>query len=71
MALLSDLISRTRLELGDQPKEFQFTATSDGTTTAYYLNNKPVDPFTLLVRVSRNFVPAPTGYKLEVDTGII
>lgn len=71
MALLSDLISRTRLELGDQPKEFQFVTTSDGTTTAFYLNNKPVDPFTLLVRVSQAFVPAPTGYKLEVDTGIV
>jgi len=57
--------------LGDQPKEFQFVTTSDGTTTAFYLNNKPVDPFTLLVRVSQTFVPAPTGYKLEVDTGII
>lgn len=71
MALLSDLISRVRLELGDSAKEFTFTATGDGRTKEFYLNTKPVDPYTLLVTVTENYVPAPTGYKLEVDQGII
>jgi hypothetical protein len=71
VALLSDLTSRTRLELGDQAREFEFRAIGDGVTKEYYLNAKPVDPFTLLVTVSRTFIPAPTGYKLEVDTGIL
>jgi hypothetical protein len=71
VALLSDLVSRTRLELGDQAREFEFKATGDGATREYYLEAKPVDPFTLLVTVSQTFIPAPTGYKLEVDTGII
>jgi hypothetical protein len=71
VALLSDLVSRVRLELGDQGKEFTFTAIGDGTTKEFYLNNKPVDPYTLLVTVTEDYIPAPTGYKLEVDQGII
>lgn len=71
MALLSDLVSRVRLELGDQGKEFTFTAVGDGKTKEFYLNNKPVDPYTLLVTVTEEYIPAPTGYKLEVDQGMI
>lgn len=71
MALLADLISRVRLELGDMAREFTFNAVGDGATAEYYVNNKPVDPYTLLVTVAQQFIPAPTGYKLEVDTGIV
>lgn len=71
MALLSDLVSRVRLELGDQGKEFTFTALGDGVTKEFYLNNKPVDAYTLTVTVTQDFIPAPTGYKLEVDQGIV
>lgn len=71
MALLSDLVSRVRLELGDQGKEFTFTAVGDGVTKEFYLNNKPIDAFTLLVTVTEEYIPAPTGYKLEVDQGVI
>lgn len=71
MALLSDLVSRVRLELGDQGKEFTFTALGDGVTKEFYLNNKPVDSYTLTVTVTQDFIPAPTGYKLEVDQGIV
>lgn len=71
MALLSDLVSRVRLELGDQGKEFTFTAVGDGVTKEFYLNNKPIDAFTLLVTVTEEYIPAPTGYKLEVDQGVL
>jgi len=71
VALLSDLVSRVRLELGDQGKEFTFTALGDGVTKEFYLNNKPVDAYTLTVTVTQDFIPAPTGYKLEVDQGIV
>lgn len=71
MALLSDLVSRVRLELGDQGKEFTFTAIGDGVAKEFYLNNKPIDSFTLTVTVTEEYIPAPTGYKLEVDQGII
>jgi hypothetical protein len=71
VALLSDLVSRVRLELGDQGKEFTFTALGDGVTKEFYLNNKPVDSYTLTVTVTQDFIPAPTGYKLEVDQGIV
>jgi hypothetical protein len=71
VALLSDLVSRVRLELGDQGKEFTFTAIGDGVTKEFYLNNKPVDAYTLTVTVTQEYIPAPVGYKLEVDQGIV
>lgn len=52
-------------------REFTFNAVGDGINKEYYLNNKPVDPYTLLVTVTQDYIPAPTGYKLEVDQGIV
>lgn len=71
MAALSDLISRTRLELGDQPVQFTYTAKGDGTTKDYTLGCKPVDPLTLLVTVNGTPVATPAGYTLEKDLGIV
>ena len=71
MAFLADLVSRVRLELGDQPKEFIFEATADGITKDYYLNAKPVDQYSLYVKVTEQAIPAPYGYKLEQDRGIL
>lgn len=71
MASMADLVSRVRLELGDLPKEFTFTADGDGVLKDFYLNTKPVDPYTLYVAVIDDVVPAPFGYKLEKDQGII
>jgi hypothetical protein len=68
---MADLVSRVRLELGDASKMFTFSATGDGVTKDYYLNEKPVDPYTLYVQVTNQAVPAPFGYKLEKDQGLI
>ena len=38
MASMADLVSRVRLELGDLPKEFTFTADGDGVLKDFYLN---------------------------------
>lgn len=71
MAILSDLVSRVRLELGDMPKQFTFTATGDGSTKDFDLKTKPVDNTTLVVTVNNVAVTQPSGYTVEKDLGII
>ena len=71
MANLVDLTTRVRLELGDQPTQFTFTATGDGSTTAFYLNQKPVDPLTLYVTVAGSPQATPSNYTLEANLGVI
>ena len=71
MAILSDLISRTRLELGDQPVQFTFTATGDGSTKDFTLQCKPVDPSTLYVTVDGDPLATPTDYTVEQDIGVV
>jgi len=71
VAVLSDLISRVRLEIGDQPAQFSFTATGDGTTTVFPLGKYPVDPATLYVTIDNNPLANPTDYTLQQNTGII
>lgn len=71
MAVLTDLISRVRLELGDQPKQFTKTFTGDGSTTDFSLAIKPVDIYTLAVYVNGSAVANPAGYTVEADQGVI
>lgn len=71
MAVLADLLSRTRLELGDAPKQFTFTETGDGSTKDYYVKVKPLDVDTLVVTVNGSPLANPTGYTLEADLGMI
>lgn len=71
MAVLSDLVSRVRLELGDQPVQFTYTATGDGTTKDFTLKCKPVDPATLSVTVNGTPMPTPTNYTLEQDIAVV
>ena len=71
MAVLSDLVSRVRLELGDQPVQFTYTATGDGSTKDFTLECKPVDPDTLSVTVNGTPIPTPTGYTLEEDIAVV
>lgn len=71
MAVLSDLISRTRLELGDQPVQFTYKATGDGSTKDFTLECKPVDPTTLYVTVNGVAKATPTDYTLEQDIGVV
>lgn len=71
MAVLSDLTSRVRLELGDQPKQFSLTFTGDAVTSDYPLAIHPIDLYTLEVYVNGSPVAYPTGYTLEADAGVV
>ena len=71
MAVLADLVSRVRLELGDQPIQFTYNATGTGTAKDFTLDCKPVDPTTLAVTVNGVPVPTPAGYTLEEDIGVV
>lgn len=71
MAVLSDLVSRVRLELGDQPKQFSLTFTGDGSTKDFPLAIKPIDSYTLSVLVDGSSVANPAGYTVEPDVGVI
>ena len=70
MALLSDLLSRVRLELGDLPKQFTFETTGTGTKKDFDIKTRPVDPTTLTVTVNGSPVAQPTGYTVEEDLGV-
>ena len=71
MAVLSDLTSRVRLELGDQPKQFNLKFTGDGVTVDYPLAIHPIDLYTLSVTVNGSAVAYPDGYTVEADAGVI
>ncbi len=71
MAILADIVSRVRLELGDLPKQFTYTATGDGSTKDFDLKTKPLDNATLVVTVNNSPVTQPAGYTVEADHGII
>lgn len=71
MANLSDLTSRVRLELGDQPKQFSLTFTGDGAKSDFPLAIHPIDPYTLEVYVNGSPVAVTTGYTLEANVGVV
>jgi hypothetical protein len=71
VAVLTDLVSRVRLELGDLPAQFTYTATGNGTTKDFDLKQKPVENTTLLVTVAGSPVATPAGYTVEQDLGIV
>lgn len=71
MALLSDLVSRVRLEIGDQASQFSYAATGDGTTKAFPIGKYPVDPATLYITVNGTAQATPANYTLEANLGII
>jgi hypothetical protein len=71
VASISDLISRVRLELGDQPSQFVFTMTADGITTRFNLNSRYVDINNLYVTVAGIPKAYPNDYILEPIHGYI
>jgi hypothetical protein len=71
VAVLSDLVSRVRLELGDLPKQFTYTATGDGSNKDFDLKLKPVEPTTLVITVNNVAQTTPLNYSLEKDLGVI
>ena len=71
MAAISELVSRVRNELGDMAKQFRWSGTGDGSNKDFYLDVKPIDPNTLVIRVNNTPIPSPSGYTLEKDHGVI
>jgi hypothetical protein len=71
VAVLTDLLSRLRLELGDAPKQFKYSGLGTGSEKDYYVNVKPLDLSSLVVTVAGTPVSYPTGYTVEVDLGVI
>lgn len=71
MAVTDDLLTRVRLELGDQPSQFTYTFKGDGYTKDFYVNYKPLDPYTLVVTVNGTAVTKPAGYTVEANIGMI
>lgn len=71
MAVLSDLLSRVRLELGDNAKQFTTTLTGDGVTSDFYMNVKPVDATYLTVTVNGVAKANPADFTVEENLGII
>jgi hypothetical protein len=71
VATLANLLSRTRLELGDAPQQFTFTATGDGVSKSYYVKVKPLDLASLVVTVNNAPLTYPTQYTVEADLGMI
>lgn len=71
MAVLSDLVARTRLELADQPKQFTKDFAGDGFNQRFSLAVKPVDIASLYVTVNGSALAYPTDYTVEADFGVI
>lgn len=71
MATLADLISKVRMELSDQPKQFNKAFTGDGSTKDFVLGVKPVDVSTLLVTVNNVPIANPSGYTIEATYGVV
>ena len=71
MAVVSDILYRVRLELGDLAKQFEWTGVGDGSTKKFDVKVKPVNPETLTVLVNNSPVAQPTGYTVEPDFGVI
>jgi len=70
VAVLSDLVSRVRLELGDMPKQFTSTFTGDGTTKDFDTKIKPLEDTTLVVTSNSVAQLQPTNYTVEKDLGV-
>jgi hypothetical protein len=71
VAVLSDLLSRVRLELGDSASQFTTSLTGDGSTKDFYLEVKPVDATYLVVTVNGVAQANPTNFTVEERLGIL
>lgn len=71
MASLSDLVSKVRLELNDQPKQFTKTIAGDGSTKDFSLGVKPIDLLTLLVTVDNAVQAQGVDFTIEASHGVL
>ena len=69
MAIISSLVDRVRLELGDLGKSFVTQFVADGTTNRFRLHYAPIDGPTL--RVFRNANDVSNDCSVEEATGIL
>lgn len=61
MAVLATLANRLRSEIGDTPKSFVQSFLADGTTSRFYVDKKPLQGLTLIVKVNNVDVSATTS----------
>jgi hypothetical protein len=74
VALIADLLSRVRLELGDNAAQFTTKLTGDGVTKDFYVKYKPIDSFGLYgfaVYVNGTAKAQGTDYTVEEALGMI
>jgi len=71
MAVLADLLSRVRVELNDQSRQFTKTFTADGVTKDFVTGYKPLDTTTLMVKDNSTVLTNPTTYTVEPIFGAI
>jgi len=71
VAVISDLVSRVRMELGDLPKEFSATVTGDGVKKNFDIKQRPINPSTLVVKVNNTPIAQPSGYTVEEQHGVL
>lgn len=71
MAVLSDIVSRVRLELGDLPKQFTFEDTAEAGQKEIDLKIRPIDAGTLIVTINNVPKAQNVDYTLEADQGKI
>ena len=71
MASITELVSKVRLELNDQPKQFTKTVAGDGSTTSFSLGVKPLDLVTLLVTVDNAVQAQGVDFTVEAAFGVI
>jgi len=71
VAVLSDLVSRVRMELGDFSKQFEYENTGDGQDKHFDLRVKPLEISSLHVTVNGASIAYPSGYTVEEQHGVI
>lgn len=71
MAVLTDLLSRVRLELGDNAAQFTTNLTGDGSNKDFYMQVKPVDATFLTVTVNGVAQANPTNFTVEENIGML
>jgi hypothetical protein len=71
VAVLSDLLSKVRLELGDNATQFTTNLTGTGSIKDFYLDVKPVDATYLVVTVNGVAQANPTNFTVEENLGVI
>jgi hypothetical protein len=71
VAVLSDLLAKVRVELGDNATQFTTNLTGDGSNKDFNLNVKPVDATYLVVTVNGVAQANPTNFTVEERLGVL